>query len=257
MTATRPRRPVPRSPHRRFGGSPRRFAARARAQRIKRIALRLIVSLTVISAVGAVAWVVGWSSAFALHGVRVEGASNGLRTKVLAAADAPTGTPLIRIDTAAVQSRVARVAEVADADVSRAFPQTLVIRITPRVPVAAVDTGRRWMLVDASGVAYASVAQRPDTLARLNTSAAQSDREVRAAAVAVLGQLPKQLGERVVEVRARTVDDVRLELPDDVEVIWGSAEHGTRKAAVLQALLQEDGKVYDVSVPDHPTIRPE
>ena len=49
MTATRPRRPVPRSPHRRFGGSPRRFAARAGAQRIKRIALRLIVSLTVIS----------------------------------------------------------------------------------------------------------------------------------------------------------------------------------------------------------------
>jgi cell division protein FtsQ len=257
MTSTRSRRPATRSLPRPLRESPRRFAARARAKRIKRIVLRFVVFLTAISAVGALAWVVGWSSVFALNGVRVEGASDALRTKVLTAAEAPTGTPLIRVDTAAVQSRVVRVAEVADADVSRAFPQTLVIRITPRVPVAAVDTGHRWMLVDASGLAYASVTERPDTLARLNTSAASSDREVRAAAVAVLRQLPKGLAEHVVEVRARTVDDVRLELPDEVEVIWGSAEHGPRKAAVLQALLQEDGRVYDVSVPDHPTVRPE
>jgi cell division protein FtsQ len=257
MTATRSRRSTPRSPHRTFGGSSRRLAARERAQRIKRIMLRVVVSLTVIGITGAVAWLVGWSSLFALHGVRVEGAADGLRSKVLAAAEAPTGTPLIRVDTDVVRARVADIAEVAEADVSRAFPQTLVIRVTPRVPVAAVDTGSRWMLVDGSGVAYASVTELPDGLARLSTSAARDDRHVRAAAVAVLGQLPKQLAEQVVAVRARNVDDVRLELPDDVVVIWGSAEHGPRKAAVLQALLQEDGKVYDVSVPDHPTVRPE
>jgi cell division protein FtsQ len=154
-----------------------------------------------------------------------------------------------------VTSRVSDVAEVADAEVSRAWPRTLVIRITPRVPVAAVDTGSRWMLVDASGIAYASVAERPKGLTRLNVSAAGTDRAVRAAAVAVLGQLPKDLAASVVEVRAPTADDVRLELPEGVEVIWGSPEQGPRKSAVLQALLREEGSVYDVSVPDHPTVR--
>jgi cell division protein FtsQ len=255
MTAARSRPSRRGSSHLVSRGSGRRFAARVKARRVRRVVLQVLGATMVVALVIGLAWVVGWSSVFALHGVRVEGASGDLRTKVLAAADAPIGTPLVRVDPAAVTSRVSDVAEVADAEVSRAWPRTLVIRITPRVPVAAVDTGSRWMLVDASGIAYASVAERPKGLTRLNVSAAGTDRAVRAAAVAVLGQLPKDLAASVVEVRAPTADDVRLELPDRVEVIWGSPEQGPRKSAVLQALLREEGSVYDVSVPDHPTVR--
>jgi cell division protein FtsQ len=255
MSTARSRRPRSRTSHLTFPGSPRRFTAQGRGRRTRRIALNVLGVVAVVAAVSAVAWMVGWSSAFALNGVRVEGASGDLRTEILSAADAPMGTPLVRVDTAAVKSRVTGVAEVADADVSRAWPRSLLIRVRPRVPVAAVDTGNRWMLVDASGVAYASVTERPKGLTRLEASTAGTDRAVRAAAVAVLGELPKDLAGSVVEVRAPTLDDVRLELPDGVEVIWGSPEQGPRKAAVLQALLHEKGSVYDVSVPDHPTVR--
>lgn len=262
MTTTGSRRP-PRPPQRRPGRastgsvsttSRRRFDARTRSRRL-RTAGHVALLLVVVGAVGAVTWLVGWSSVLALETVRVTGATGELRADVLAAADAPVGRPLVRVDTDAVQRRVAAVPEVADAQVSRSWPRGLTVRVEPRVPVAVVADGESWRLVDAEGVAYTRVPTAPGELPEIGVGAGEEDQAVRAEAVAVVTALPPELAVAVVSVRAESVDDVRLELVGGAEVVWGSAERSARKAQVLAVLQAQQAAVYDVSAPDRPSTR--
>ena len=70
----------------------------------------------------------------------------------------------------------------------------------------------------------------------------------------VLGAIPDQLRERVVELSARTPGDVQLRLAGGRVVKWGDAEDNERKSAVLAPLLTRPGTTYDVATPDFPTV---
>ena len=72
----------------------------------------------------------------------------------------------------------------------------------------------------------------------------------------VLAELPAPLLERLATVRAETPDSIELDLADGIVVVWGSAEQSARKAQVLVALMKQPGRVYIVSAPDAPAIRP-
>ena len=67
--------------------------------------------------------------------------------------------------------------------------------------------------------------------------------------------LPEDLAPRVDFVSVASVDRIELALRDGRTVVWGSAEDSERKAEVLAVLLQQDARVYDVSVPATPTTR--
>ena len=72
----------------------------------------------------------------------------------------------------------------------------------------------------------------------------------------VLAALPDPLLARLATVRAETPDSIELDLTDGIVVVWGSAEQSARKAEVLIALMKQPGRVYIVSAPDVPAIRP-
>ena len=50
----------------------------------------------------------------------------------------------------------------------------------------------------------------------------------------------------------RNFSNVRL--VDDREVRWGTVDRAAEKARVLVPLLTQQGRVYDVSSPDLPTV---
>ena len=54
---------------------------------------------------------------------------------------------------------------------------------------------------------------------------------------------------------ARFFDGLLRHFGDGREVLWGSAEESEQKAQVLALLLEEKGRVFDVSVPGSPTAR--
>lgn len=74
----------------------------------------------------------GW----ALGEVYVVGRVHTPRKALLAAVGAAEGTPLIRIDATAVAKRIAAIGWVARASVERRFPDTILIRLAERVPLA-------------------------------------------------------------------------------------------------------------------------
>jgi cell division protein FtsQ len=153
-----------------------------------------------------------------------------------------------------VAARVAKLPKVFSVDVSRSFPSTVEITIVERTPVAGVSTAEGVHLVDATGLDYEVVKQRPPGIPELAVSTARPGDPATRAAVAVLTAIPQQLRAQVAQVIAKTPGDVRLILADEREVRWGSAENSQRKAAVLAALLTRPGKTYDVATPDFPTV---
>jgi cell division protein FtsQ len=229
--------------------------ARRRSQRRSRLQRAGLVAL-VVALVGAAAWLVGYSSLLALRTVEVQGADDVVTAAVLEAAAAPVGVPLARVDTAAVAEQASQVPEVESVRVSRAWPHTLVLTVTPRSAVAVLQGPEGWRFVDASGALFGAPEGPTGDLPTVVAPDTETGERARVAAVDVAGALPPDLLASVERLEAGSPADVRLVLRDGRTVTWGSADDSTRKVQVLTVLLATPAAGYDLSVPDRPTVRP-
>lgn len=201
------------------------------------------------------AWVLLGSSWLVVDKVVVTGESRLSAEQVLRAAQVRRGTPLARVDTGAVASRVRALGPVAAVSVQRSWPSTLRVVVTEREPVVAVASGKTWTLYDGTGAQLGSAAQVPAGLARLAVAhPGPSDPSTRAA-LTVLQALPPALRTQVALVRATSAEQVSLVLRDGRRVVWGGTSDGPAKATALLALLRMKGRVYDVSSPTVVTRR--
>jgi cell division protein FtsQ len=189
--------------------------------------------------------------------VQVTGATTIKAADVRKAAAVTLGGPLVDVDVAGIAARVAALPAVASASVSRAWPHTVAVVVTERVPVASVATQKGVALVDSGGVAYPGTP--PPGLPRLTFGSVGPADPATRAAVAALAALPAAVRAQVQTVDATVAQgapgQVTFGLTDDRQVVWGSAERAADKAAVIVALLTQPGHVFDVSSPDLPTIR--
>ncbi len=232
----------------------RRFARRQWARRW--LAWRVVLAVVTVLALAAGAiWLVFFSSALAVSGVRVEGAGVLDPRDVRRAAAVPTGAPLATVDLDAVAKRVRRLQPVQSVDVSRAWPDRVRIDVTERVALAVVKRDGMLQGVDDEGVLFRRYPSRPPSLPLLEVGAG-TPRVAVAEAATVVAALPGDLSERVDFVSVQSVDTIRLQLRDGRTVLWGSAQESADKARVLDVLLRRKAAAYDVSVPGQPVLRP-
>ena len=203
-----------------------------------------------LALLGIVAWIVFGTSVLGVREVAVNGATIVDEGQVRSAAAVPLGTPLARVDTGAVAARVGRLAPVASAEVSRSWPGTLVIHVIERVPAVAVATPAGFVLLDAGGVAFRTVAVSPPGLVALKVTAPGPSDPSTVAALHVLAALSPQLRAQLTAVSAVSPTAIRLELTGGRVVIWGGADQSDVKARVATALLGRPGKTIDVSAPE-------
>jgi cell division protein FtsQ len=169
--------------------------------------------------------------------------------EVRAVAQVETGVPLLRVDTGAIEQRIAALPQVASVSVSRSWPDAIMIDVVRRTPVALVASGTGYDVVDAEGGVIRTVSAIEPGVPVIRATG-----DGVAAAVAVGSELPEDIQRRVVEIEASTRNDVTLILKNGAEVMWGSAEEGPFKAEVLTVLLNEvDARYYDVSAPGVPS----
>lgn len=211
----------------------------------------VLVALTALVIVGAMAWALFGSRLLVVRSVRVAG--NGTEipaSQVLAAAHVTSGQPLIRVDTGAIARRVAQLRQVQSAQVSKDWPTTVVITVQLRRPLFVLPVHGGYALVDAFGVNVRDATSRPPGLPLLtvNTDSGtlRNSPAVRAAA-AVLAELPRRAARQVRGVTTGGPNDVSVKLANGAIVIWGGAERGSFKAAELQILMRRPARVYDVS----------
>jgi len=199
------------------------------------------------------AWVLLASPLIDAREVTVTGTGILTADEVRAAAAVPIGTPLLRLDIAAIEARVEQLRQVAGASVQRSLTGTVAVAVTERVPVTVLPAPDGTHLVDVTATDFATVPAPPPGLPELRVPRVGPGEPSAVAAVEVLTGLPEPLRAQVVVVAAGSAVDVTLLLVDGREVRWGAADQGARKAAVLGPLLTQPGRVYDVTTPDLPT----
>lgn len=232
-----------------------RFARRQRLVRWRGWLPWAIGGLVVL--LGAITvWLFYFSSVLAVSGVKVAGADTVPEATITQVAAAPIGTPLAKVDLAVIAERVRTIQPVADAQVTRAWPNQLKVVVTERVAVVLVTDGSNFELVDATGVAFKTVPAKPDGLPEALVVGTRREVTIRSV-VRVSAALPATLRSRVATISATSPDSITLNLGSNVKVVWGSADDSERKAEVLSVLMKREAKVYDVSAPDLPVTKGE
>lgn len=218
---------------------------------MRRWLIPVLVVVPIVLAVGWLAWFSPWLAVSQVQvtvssAPEVAGALGA--DDVRAAAAVETGVPLLRVPTEEIAGRVTALPQVASATVTRAWPDTIVIDVVRRTPVALVAVTGGYDVVDASGAVIRTVPGVEEGVPVVRASG-----DGLTAAIAVARELPEEIRRRVVTVEASTRNDVTLILKNGAEVMWGSAEDGAFKAEVLLVLLKEvDARFYDVSAPGVP-----
>ena len=224
---------------------------KARRRRARWIAVLLLVAAMGVA--GGVTWALFDSSLFAVRSVVVTGTRLVPESEVLAVAGVRTGTPLIRVSTARVAARVLTITQVQGVQVTKTWPDRVVIAVRERTSALAVSLpGGGFDLIDANGVIVQSAPTRPSGLPLYTTTEAASslrgDPDV-AAAAAVLGGLPASLRSSVTSVIVPSPDQVTLSLGSGVTILWGSADDAAAKVRELAILMHTHARSYDVSSP--------
>ncbi|GAA4366464.1 cell division protein FtsQ/DivIB [Nocardioides caricicola] len=228
----------------------KRFARRQWARRWLTWRYVVAAAVVVLLVVGGV-WLVYFSSLLSVQGVEVEGTGSLSDAQIRAAAAVPEGEALATVDLDRIRTRVEALAGVRSADVSRQWPDQVLIRVEEREAVAVVEIAGRLRGMDEDGVVFEDYAKAPD-LPRVQTGADTGSEALREGAL-VIAALPTDLAEMVDHVEVDTVDEISLVLRDGRLVVWGSADQSDLKATVLESLLGQQAQRYDVSVPGQPT----
>lgn len=245
-------------------GSAARFAERRRAHR-RLTRLRMLIAVAVVVVLGALGWLLLLSPVLALEADQVQVAGTGTvvaEDQVHEVVDTEVGTPLARLDTSGLRSRLMDVPGVREATVTRSWPHGLVVELVAREPVAAVpeeeteSEGTGFALVDKEGVQVGRSDAAPEGLPVVGVPVGKE--RTLTAVLGVLEEIPADLLAQIAEVSASTQDTVHLALRDGAQVEWGSAHDTALKAAVLQALRQAPETAgaasYDVSAPTMPVV---
>jgi cell division protein FtsQ len=229
--------------------------AQRTADRRHRLLRRLLPLVAGAAAVVGAVWLVLFSSVLGVHGVTVEGTHRVTVADVLRVAAVPAGQPLARLDTAGIAARVRTLAPVDRVAVQRQWPRGVRLVITERVPFAVVTIGGQAWFVDRSGVPFDRDGAARSPLPHMSTPHAGPGDAATRAGLDVLAALPPAVLSQVQSIDVPGPEEVTLRLAGGKSVVWGSADQTAEKAAVLPALLKQNGTTYDVSTPSVVTMR--
>jgi len=208
-------------------------------------------ALALAGLAGIAAWALLGSQLLVVRSVVVSGAHLVPASEVLSVADVEPGRPLIRVNIGQVAARVDTIRQVRSAQVTRSWPDRVVIVVHERTPALAVPApGGGFDLVDSTGVIVLWATTRPADLplypATTPVTRLRGDPDL-GPAVAVLGELPARLRRSVESVTAPSPDQVTLQLAGGITVVWGGTGGASAKSEELTVLMRTHSHYYDVS----------
>ena len=228
---------------------PRRRTPGERLPRWSRRTWRILAAIGVALFVFGM-WLFYFSSVFALESLVVEGVRTVTPAEVGQRADLGAGTPLARVNADDVESRVMGISAIESVQVSRRWPNMIVITVVERDRVATMKDGDRWATLDENGFAFDFTKKKPQGLPVVDAS----EGPARTAAIAVAASLPPELAAKIKSVSAESPDAVFLTTSSGVTVAWGSSEQNELKARILAALLAKTKNQWiDLRIPTTPT----
>ncbi len=219
--------------------------------------------VAVVTLVATVVGVLLWSPAFVVEDVVVEGVEGQVAEGAVTGAAVPLGLPLARVDTQAVSARVEEDLRIAEAVVERDWPSTVVIAVRLREPALVLDQSgaRQRQVVDAEGVVYDTVTDRPRDVPVVRATRGEVSQASLAGVLAMLEAVDPATAEDVTALQLTGDGDLRFRL-GGLTVLWGGPQEAELKGPVLEALLLQDqispqteqSIVVDLAVPQTPVV---
>ncbi|MGB4628643.1 MAG: FtsQ-type POTRA domain-containing protein [Propionicimonas sp.] len=229
-----------------------RLESRRRKDR-RRLVRRVAVAALVGLLVSGLVWLAVFSQVLAVTEVAVSGTKVTTGAQVRQAAQIATGTPLVLVDAAGAADRVAGLPAVASVSIRREWPDRVDVAVTERNPRLAIPSGTGYLIADATGVVFDAVLSPPRGL--IEVEADPDAQQLLVDVGTVYSSLASGTAAKVSRMVAAGKDSISLRMQDGSRVFWGSAEQSPLKAQVLEALLPQGGRSFDVSAPSHPTKR--
>ncbi|MDO5500151.1 MAG: FtsQ-type POTRA domain-containing protein [Propionibacteriaceae bacterium] len=212
----------------------------------------ILGAVAVAVVAGLATWVVFFSSALVLRSVHVEGTAILTQDEVLAQAQAPEGRPLARVNEREIAERVAKLPAVREVTVRRAWPRSLEIRVSERVPVFVIGEGDPVTLVDSAGATFRG--PLPEGVPQ--GEGPTGDPALLADVARVVTALPDDLRAVTQQVTFTSPDAITIQIADDREIFFGSADRADLKAEVAHSLVRGTNATHiDVSAPTRPSTR--
>jgi len=216
---------------------------------------RLVKILIATALIGALTYLLGWSSVFSAKRIEYNGITDLLQISAVEKRVGDlTGTKLARIEPRQIANSIKGISWVADADVSRNWLKSSVkISVKPRTPIGALGS----QYIDATGAIFDSIGPRVDVPA-VNAPSPQ----IGLAAVELFASLPEDFRQDVMSLTARNADDFAVEIhgtQGKLTLRLGGADELPLKIKVFKALvaLGENKKIstIDVSAPHAPIVK--
>lgn len=218
---------------------------------------RLIRLLLVVAVLAALVWL-GQSPFLSVGEIEVTGSDRVDVEAALAAHEIVAGRPMLLLDVDAAAAALADDPWVAEVEIARDWPTTVVVHLIERVPAASVLLEEGWWLAAADATLLAEAAGEPPDMGvarfqHLTVTEAADSLEV-AGAVEFLAALPvdRQRGASV----AAGTDGLEAVL-DGFVVRLGRPFDMAAKASVAVALIDEgleEGSVITVVAPASPAV---
>jgi cell division protein FtsQ len=204
---------------------------------------------------------------FSVEQISVSGNDQVTSSQVVQAAAVPDGTRVLTAPLDDIAGRIESLDAVADATVTRDWPNGLKVVVRERRPVGYVTLDNGVGLVGSDGQVYRvepaaprQLPQLPDAaVGRVGDSYRGRLAPLSVAAFDVAVSLPLALQRQVREVAATPDGDVLLTADDGVTIAWGGSDHSAAKAHVVMLLLRRPGwgsqfREVDVSAPQAPAL---
>lgn len=227
----------------------------------------LIGGGTAVVLVAALIAAVIFTPMFAVRTLSIDGTELATDKTIAKQLEPVMGVPLPQITTSEVRSLLEDVPQVADVDIEANPPSELVVHVQERVPVAVIEDGGKFVLIDKTGTELATVKDRSKAqLPLIEGTSEEVGGEIFRTTTEVLASLPAGIRSKLEHASAESIDSVVLTLESGKKVIWGNSTQNQLKAKVLTVLLEKAGKkaaetgaapiqVYDVSTPTRPVTR--
>ena len=249
-----------------------------RRQTGRRISGNVIAVAIIIAVVLIGAFAVYLAPIAKIQHISIKGAEHLTNEEMIALAEIPDDTTLLRVDTTRIEQNCLRDAWIKSVAVNRVFPDTLELVVTERKIAAtvAVPTGnsavtrvwaiaqdKTWLMPipDKESQAAATVSEQVyidaesvlqivdvpyGTSAEIGTVCTDSNVNN---ALAIVSGMTTELAKQVVRVSATDAESTILTLDNGVEIAFGAAENIREKERVCLALLSEhEGNIAYINV---------
>lgn len=230
----------------------RRFTEHLRVRR-----RRVLVVASVILGLALFVLVGVFTPIMAVREVQVQGAQAVNAEQLQQALSRFEGVPLALVSDQDVHRAIESFPLIQRYAVERIPPHTLIVRIEERTAVIAMEREGGFDLLDPAGVLLGRVAERPAGVPLGSPELTDIASPAFLAAANIVRDMPDDLRQQLVSVRASNAQDVSFTLASGTEVLWGEAKETQRKSVVLRSMIASIGapSLIDVSAPEAPVFK--